>query len=133
MIARTENPMSFRPRLILAYADSAHAALSGRHLRRQGWEVHLASNGSEARRLVQTLAPRVVVLDTDLREESGWLTCAKLKRENPDQIVVIVTGQITPEAEAMAEFVGAAAVVARDWGTPALLDRVQQMSSISAA
>src|SRR3954447_4782484 len=83
MIARTQKPMSFRPRLVLAYADSAHAALSCRHLRRQGWEVHLASSGFEARRLVRLLAPQVVVLDTDLREESGWLTCAKLKLENP--------------------------------------------------
>jgi DNA-binding response OmpR family regulator len=125
--------MSFRPRLVLAYSDSAHAALSCRHLRRQGWEVHLANSGTDARRLARLLAPQVVVLDTDLREESGWLTCAKLKLENPAQRVVLVTGEISPEAQAYAEFVGAAALVARESGVPALLERVQGSNTYSAA
>src|SRR5437762_12593261 len=106
MIARTQKPLSFRPRLVLAYADSAHAALSCRHLRRLGWEVHLANSGTDARRLARLLAPDVVVLDTDLGEESGWLTCAKLKMENPAQKVVLVTDQLNGEAQAYAKFVG---------------------------
>jgi DNA-binding response OmpR family regulator len=124
MIARTEKPLSFRPRLILAYADSAHAALSGRHFRRQGWEVHLASTGPEARRLTQALAPHVVVLDTDLREESGWLTCAKLILERPGQRVVLLGSDLSPEAHEFAAFVGAAALVSRDAGAAALVEGV---------
>jgi DNA-binding response OmpR family regulator len=124
--------MNFRPRLVLAYADSVHAALSCRHLRRLGWEVHLASSGNEARRLVRLLAPQVVVLDTELREESGWLTCAKLKMEYPHQKVLLVAEDVTDEARAYADFVGAAALVSRTAGVPALLDRVQQ-SNVSAA
>ncbi len=132
MIARTEKPLMFRPRLVLAYADSAHAALSCRLLRRQGWEVHLANSGADARRLSRLLAPQIVVLDTDLREESGWLTCAKLKMENPAQRVVLVSAEVTFAAEIFAEFVGAMAVVARDAGMPALLDGVQSKSTSAA-
>jgi DNA-binding response OmpR family regulator len=133
MIAKTEKPMTFRPRLVLAYTDSAHAALTCRHLRRQGWEVHLAHSGVDARRLARLLAPQVVVLDTALRDESGWLTCAKLKMENPAQRVVLVSASVTPEDQAYAEFVGALALVSRACDVPALLERMQQPTSYSAA
>src|SRR5438105_4934227 len=124
MIARTDAPFGFRPRLVLAYADSMHAALSGRHLRRQGWEVHLASCGAEARRLAAALAPKVVILDADLRDESGWLTCAKLTAERPGQKVILVAAEITPEVRDFAAFVGASAVVPRDAGPTGLVEEV---------
>src|SRR5262245_48318825 len=124
MIARTQTPLSFRPRVVLAYADSAHAALSARHLRRLGWEVHLASSGPDARRLAQALAPEVVILDTQLPDESGWLTCAKLIQENGAQRVVLVSGAIDEEEKRLAETVGAAALVARQRGVPALVEEV---------
>ena len=68
MIARTETPLFFRPRLVLADNRSAQAALTCRQFRRLGWEVHLASTGPEARRLTRLLAPQVVILATALRD-----------------------------------------------------------------
>src|SRR6266850_1175598 len=124
MIARTQKPLSFRPRLVLAYADSAHAALSARHLRRLGWEVHLASSGPDARHLAQALAPQVVILDTQLPDESGWLTCAKMVQENGAQKVVLVSAEVTEEETRLAEKVGAAALVARHQGATVLVDEV---------
>src|SRR5436190_7818482 len=97
MIARTESPLYFRPRLILAVGHSAQAALTCRQFRRLGWEVHLASSGPEARRLTRLLAPQAVVLDTALRDESGWLTCAKLTQEHPDLKVVLLHGGATAQ------------------------------------
>lgn len=124
MIARTEKPLSFRPRLVMAYADSAHAALSARHFRRLGWEVHLASSGPDARRLARVLAPEVVVLDTQLPDESGWLTCAKLALENGAQKVLLVSGNITAEEERLAATVGASALVERSRGVMVLINEV---------
>jgi CheY-like chemotaxis protein len=124
MIARTYKPLTFRPRLVMAYADSIHAALSARHLRRLGWEVHLASSGPEARRLARALAPEVVILDTQLPDESGWLTCAKLMMENGTQKVMLVSADITPEEERLAATVGAATIVERQHGVLALIDQV---------
>jgi len=126
MIARTQKPLTFRPRLVMAYADSVHAALSARHFRRLGWEVHLASNGPEARRLARNLAPEVVILDTQMPDESGWLTCAKLMLENGAQKVVLVSAQVTPEEMRQAEQVGAAAVISRFHGVPTLVDEVME-------
>ena len=128
MIARTEKPMTFRPRLVLAYADSALSALSSRHFRRLGWEVHSTNSGVEARRLVQALRPQIVVLETGLRDESGWLTCAKLTLTGADFKVILVGERVTREQEEFAQTVGAAAIVDRRDGLPALIAEVHEMA-----
>jgi CheY-like chemotaxis protein len=129
MIAHTENPLTFRPRLVLAYADSVQASLTCRHLRRLGWEVRLASSGPEARNLVHILAPDVVLLDTELRDESGWLTCAKLRLEHPEQIVVLVTSELTDRAQDFARFVGATSIVSRTVTPVELVEEVQHAAA----
>jgi DNA-binding response OmpR family regulator len=127
-----EKPAPYRPRLVLAYVDSAHAALTCRQLRREGWEVHLTSRGTEARRLARELEPEVVVLDTDLHDESGWLTCAKLLQERPGQRVVLVTAEATPDGERFADHIGALALVRRSAGPTSLTGRVGRGALSSA-
>lgn len=100
-----------RPRLILALADSAQAVRRERAFRRHGWEVHRASSGSEARRLAARLLPQLVILDTDLHEESGWLTCAKLHLEQPKQKILLVGPDVSPRNTRLSEFVGAMGLV----------------------
>jgi DNA-binding response OmpR family regulator len=124
MSAHAHKPVAYRPLLVLAYADSTHAALTCRQLRRLGWEVHLTGSGPEARRLAAALNPRLVVLDTDLHDESGWLTCAKLIQERPAQSVVLVTGEVTEQSEAFARHAGACALVRRGDGASALINEV---------
>jgi DNA-binding response OmpR family regulator len=132
MIARTEKSFGFRPRLVIACRDSARAALSSRQFRRLGWEVHLTATGREARRLVAALRPQVVVLDADLGDESGWLTCAKLHLESPGTRIVLVTDGVTPEQQMYGEAAGAAAVVSRDAALPLLIETVHR-GALSAA
>lgn len=132
MIGRTENPLSFRPCMVLAYADSARAALNARHFRRLGWEVHQTASGPEARRLVATLRPQVVIIDTQLRGESGWLTCAKLILGGPVPRIILVDDQVTTLGHEFAEAVGAAAIVSAQAGLPALIAEVQD-AILSAA
>ncbi|HYV35525.1 MAG TPA: response regulator, partial [Gemmataceae bacterium] len=107
MVARTLKSLDFRPRMVVAYADSMHAAQSARQFRRLGWEVHLASSGPDARRLAQELTPEVVIMDTQLPDESGWLTCAKMMLAHGVQKVVLVSARVTPEEKGLAETVGA--------------------------
>src|SRR5437879_772872 len=124
MVVRTRNSRALRPRLVVAYADSAHAALCARHFRRLGCEVHLAHSGPDARRLAQLLAPECVILDTQLPDESGWLTCAKMMLENGAQKMVLISANVTPEEARLAEAVGAAALVCRRDGVAVLVDEV---------
>jgi DNA-binding response OmpR family regulator len=110
----------------MAFADTAQAAVISRQFRRHGWEVHLASSGREARRLAQVLAPELVLLDAHLREESGWLSSAKLLLERPGQQVILVSDEPTSEEERFARFVGAMALMRND---PALPGVVHEMLS----
>jgi DNA-binding response OmpR family regulator len=122
MIAATERSLKFRPRLVLALADPAFRAAVERHLQMLGWEVRVAGSAAEIRRLAAALNPALIVLSADGREESGWLTCAKLRGENPTRTIVLVAPALTAEDHAFAAFVGAAAVVRQSDGIAALVD-----------
>ena len=103
-----------RPRLVLGYVDSVRASQCARYFRRQGWEVQLIPSGVDARRLVLDSPPRVVILDTELPDESGWLTAAKILLDRPEQIVFLVGPERTEANERFASFVGAAGFLTRD-------------------
>jgi DNA-binding response OmpR family regulator len=113
MTAATESNAPYRPCLILANADAAYADLACRSFRRRGWDVYRARTGPEVRRLARMMEPELVLLDTDLPEESGWLTCDKLTRERPRTNVVLVAAAAAPPDDQLAAFVGASALVNR--------------------
>jgi DNA-binding response OmpR family regulator len=106
----------------MAYADSLYAARMSRQFRRQGWEVHLVHSGVEARRLAHRLRPHLLLLDADLPDESGWLTCAKLRNDAVNFRVYIVGDEQRLDAEAFGRFVGAAGFIRRDQGQVLFLD-----------
>jgi DNA-binding response OmpR family regulator len=119
----TNEPFAqYRPCLILAHADAVYAAAASRAFRREGWDVYNALTGPEARRLTRMLRPSLVVLGTDLPEESGWLVCDKLTREFPSTRVVLVAVEPDSPSEQFASFVGAATLVDRNAGPSALLN-----------
>ncbi len=113
-----------RPRLLFAYGDSAYSALCGRQFRRQGWEVYQAGSAADVHRLVETINPRAVVVDTNLPDETGWLTCAKILLGRPSTRVVLVSTQKIEAEQRLASFLGAAGLVTRDQGTGPLLDLI---------
>ena len=125
MNAAADDCAGYRPCLILAHADPAYTAQVLRTFRRQGWDVYAAHDGPEVRRLARMLQPHLVVLQAELPEESGWLTCDKLTREMPSVRVVLVAADPTPYHAAFATFVGAAALVDRKDGLAALLPHLR--------
>jgi DNA-binding response OmpR family regulator len=117
----TEENLSYRPCLVVAHTDPGYAALVCRSFRRLGWDVYEAGAGPEARRLARMLEAEWVVLETDLPEESGWLTCDKLVREHPHAKVILVGIALDARAADRAAFIGASALVDTRDGLPALL------------
>jgi CheY-like chemotaxis protein len=124
MFATTEEIASHRPCLLLAHADPTYASRAARSFRRLGWDVYEAHSGPEARRLARMLEPALMVLGTDLPEESGWLTCDKLTREFPLLKVILVGDGPDVQGEHFAAFTGAAALINRADGAEALLHEV---------
>lgn len=119
MFTATEETVCCAPSLVLAGFDSSAA----RAFRRQGWDVYLAYSGPEARRLARMIEADLVILDTRVPEESGWLTCEKLTREMPGVRVVLVDSAPDSQRMHLAEFVGATALVDQRDGLAELLKR----------
>jgi hypothetical protein len=121
------------PCLILALADAADAARAARILRRQGWDVYVARNGPEARRLARMMEAERVVLGAQLDGESGWLTCDKLVTEMPAVKVVLVDPDPPENVQEFAAFVGAEAVVGSyldlAWQIPAHRDAAAPLAN----
>jgi CheY-like chemotaxis protein len=110
-------------RLILAHLHAGFVAKTCAHFRQLGWEVFTAQSAAEARRLAIMVRPDVVILDTDLPDESGWLVCDKITREEPAPEVVLVSEKVTPRRRRLAAFVGASALAPRCGARSLVRDR----------
>ena len=110
-MARPEEALGFRPELIVAHRDPLHAGRVAAVFRQRGWRIHFAESGREARALAEALDAPTVLLGTEQDEESGWLTCAKLRLDRPRARVFLLAPAVTPEGRRFAAFVGAAGLV----------------------
>jgi len=128
---RDNPPHQGRPRLLLAYSDSAHASRCVRYFRRLGWEVHMVASGVEAQRLAGELMPQVIVLDVDLPDESGWLSAAKIRIAPPEQRVILLAGRVDEQLCERAQSLGVAGPVRRYDGPEALAGLVFDPLSVA--
>jgi CheY-like chemotaxis protein len=129
----TAKAMSLRTRIVLALANPVYASMAGRYFRRLGWDVVSVLRAVEVHRLSRQLRPSVIVLDIDLPDESGWLACDKIVRDNPEQKVVLVAPERTAVNQDFADFVGAAALVDEGDGVLALAEEVRGAVALHAA
>jgi DNA-binding NarL/FixJ family response regulator len=120
----TPQESSSRPCLLLAYADSAYAARIVRTFRRLGWEVHRAASAAEARRLLPHYAPRAVLLEIALPDESGWSASAGITEAHPDQRVILLAPERLENVADRLRAAGAAAMVSRADGMEGLVRAV---------
>ena len=113
-----------KPCLLLAHTDVTYAVVASRYFRQCGWDVLFVRSASEARRLARELDATVIVLDTEFRLESGWLTCAKLAEEHPSTKIILTTPNATARKRRFARFAGAADLVDVHAGVSSLVDAV---------
>lgn len=113
-----------RPCLVLAHPMPEYQTLLAHEFRRRGWDVYLAHSGPEARHLIRMLNADVAILHADLREESGWLTCDKLTREQPLARVILVSEKTSRRSQELAVFVGASALVDCTEGLTTLIEEL---------
>ena len=129
---RKETNADCSPCLVLAHRHPESQAVLARGFRRLGWDVYQAGSGPEARRLVRMLAADMVILHVDLPEESGWLTCDKLIREQPSVSVILVGDDLSPRNRELANFVGASALVDRAEGMVPLVEEFVESAAAVA-
>lgn len=101
-------PQTARVVLALGHGPQGQPIVDAFH--RQGWEVFFAATEQDARRLVQELKPRAIVLCANPKHrESGWLTCKKLLLAQANLRIVLVHPSPTEADRRLADFVGAVA------------------------
>lgn len=115
---------NMRPRLLLAYADSAYASRCVRYFRRLGWEVRMAASGNDARKQIAEFHPTFFVIDADMPDESGWLTCAKILLDRPELNVAVQVRERDDEAVGFQRFLGLDRLIVREDGVEGLADLV---------
>jgi DNA-binding response OmpR family regulator len=110
-MALPEEAIGYRPELIVAHRDPRRADLLAAAFGQHGWRVRRAGSGRDARALAAALDAPTVLLSTEQDEESGWLTCAKLRLERPRARVFLLAPAVTAEERRYATFVGAAGLL----------------------
>ena len=105
------SPQNQVPRVVIGHRDPSYAALLGTQLAGVGWESIAVESAAKARLLARSARTVALLLDVDLQDESGWLTCDKVLRERPELCVVLMSKDTRPENRRFATFVGARALV----------------------
>jgi len=111
-----------RPRVVVALPDSTGAEVQD-WLTGRGWSAYRAGSAAEVRRLMRLVNPEALVLPADGSDESGWLACAKLRKQRPGLHVVLIDGEPSGDRERFAAFAGATALVSSG---PGLAERVAE-------
>ncbi len=73
----------------------------------EGYDVHVAGNGVDALRLVQSASPEVVLLDIWMPDPDGLVTLKKIKASSPEVIIVMMSGHGSIETAVKAIKLGA--------------------------
>lgn len=76
-------------RLLIAEDDAATRQLLEMALRRKGYEVHSVSNGQDALQLFDTKSFDAVLLDVDMPDMNGYITCQDLRKRTRVPILML--------------------------------------------
>lgn len=86
-------PSSAAPKHLLAIDDEAPILdLLREYLSSQGYRVSTAGTGIEARRIVETDPPDLIISDLQLEETDGLHLIEQLRVHVPDRPVILLTG-----------------------------------------
>ena len=109
------------PQILLAENDELLCEVVGEALQRQGLSFATARTGDEAIAMAYRLRPQIVLVDTHMPGQSGYLVAAKLTLAHPRPAVLIVTSSPRGQSDRLAEFVRADAMLHKPFAITKLL------------
>lgn len=101
-------------RIILALGETMHSRWPYRLLSRMGWDIIDANSGPTVCKLIKSCNTSLIFIDTELDDESGWLTCAKLTMVNSQLQIVLLAPKVDEYEEHFAAVVGATMILPYD-------------------
>jgi DNA-binding response OmpR family regulator len=103
------------------------------NLTRQGFGVHKAMSGAEALKLARKFRPDLILLDVMLPGESGIRVCEKIREEDQEVVIVMVTAKDAEEDKVQGFEAGADDYVTKPFGMKELVARINANLKRSAA
>jgi DNA-binding response OmpR family regulator len=94
------------------------------NLSRQGFDVQGATGGAEALKLARRLRPDLILLDVMLPGESGIRVCERLREEDDQVVIVMVTARDAEEDKVRGFEAGADDYVTKPFGMKELVARI---------
>lgn len=94
------------------------------NLDRQGFGVQKATSGAEALKLARKLRPDLILLDVMLPGESGIRVCEKIREEDQEVVIVMVTAKDAEEDKVQGFEAGADDYVTKPFGMKELVARI---------
>jgi len=94
------------------------------NLVRQGFDVQKAMNGSEALKLVRKYRPDLILLDVMLPGESGIRVCERIREEDRDVVIIMITAKDAEEDKVKGFEAGADDYVTKPFGMKELVARI---------
>lgn len=115
-----------QPRILVVEDETKIAHLVRDYLRRDGFDVVLAGEGTGIVERVESLAPVLVVLDLNLPGEDGLAICRRLRRRSSVPVIML-TARVDEEDRLEGFRAGADDYVCKPFSAPELVARVQSV------
>src|SRR5262249_54415917 len=97
------------------------------NLGKEGYEVRLAANGTDALRQIKDARPEVILLDIMVPQPDGWEICRRLKHDQDTQAIpiIMVTGRVEEGDKVLGFELGADDYVTKPFSPDELVARVR--------
>ena len=116
---------------VLVVEDEADVAEMIRYnLGKEGYDVRLSGNGTDALRQAKEARPDVILLDIMVPQLNGWEICRRLKQDRETQAipVIMVTGRVEEGDKVLGFEMGADDYVTKPFSPRELVARVRAVS-----
>ena len=94
------------------------------NLTRHGFGVQKATDGAQALKLARKIRPDLILLDLMLPGESGIRVCQRIRQEDPEVVIVMVTAKDAEEDKVKGFEAGADDYVTKPFGMKELVARI---------
>jgi len=118
------------PKILIAHPDLSYRTAVAWFLRQHGCQVTATGSGASLRDWARTCHPYICLIADRLDDESGFLTCAKLRMEFPQSRMLLLVERISPEDERFARYAGAEGILRRQEGMRGVAERVLEQVAV---
>src|ERR687896_1728086 len=123
LLGRSPTPGT-SPEILIVEDDASILNALAYNLSRQGFVVHRASDGAQALKLTRQLRPDLILLDLMLPGEDGIRICEKIRRDDPNSVIIMVTAKDSERDKVRGLEAGADDYVTKPFGMKELVARI---------